>query len=169
MTDEKAIIGAEVVVEENVSISILIFRLGAIRAAFPLNAVAQVFDAVDVGEFPEPPPPGVLGAINVRGLRLPLIDIRTRWGVASKKIELSNQLIVVSCCDTTISIIADEVIGTRSVPLKKIVRLSDILPQKNPHMAVADLDGVLVLLDTDRIFEPAFFDSMNAWVTAVLG
>jgi Chemotaxis signal transduction protein len=169
MTSENMITGKESAVDENVSIAILMFRLGPIRAAFPLSAVMQVFDAVDVGDFPEPPPEGILGAINVRGLRLPLVDIRTRWGLDSKKIDLANQLVVIGCCDSTISIIVDEVLATRNVPLTKIVRLSDILPGKNPHMAVADSEGVIVLLDTDRIFDTQFFERMNAWVTAVLG
>lgn len=161
--------GNESAADENVSIAILMFRLGPIRAAFPLSSVVQVFDAVDVGDFPEPPPEGILGAINVRGLRLPLIDIRTRWGLASKKIELSNQLVVIDSCGSTMSIIVDEVLATRNFALNKIVRLSDILPQKNPHMAIADTEGVIVLLDTDRIFEAAFFERMNTWVKAVLG
>lgn len=169
MTGENTIAGNESAVDENVSIAILTFRLGPIRAAFPLSAVMQVFDAVDVGDFPEPPPEGILGAINVRGLRLPLVDIRTRWGLVSKKIELANQLVVIDCCGSTVSIIVDEVLATRNIPLNKIVRLSDILPQKNPHMAVADSEGVIVLLDTDRMFDALFFDRMNTWVTAVLG
>lgn len=169
MSSENTIAGTQNALEENVSIAILMFRLGSIRAAFPLSAVMQVFDAVDVGDFPEAPPDGILGAINVRGLKLPLIDIRTRWGLASKKIELANQLVVIESCDNTISIIVDEVLATRNVALNKIVRLSDILPQKNPHMAVADSEGVIVLLDTDRMFDTQFFDRMNAWVTAVLG
>jgi len=67
------------------------------------------------------------------------------------------------------SIIVDEVLATRSFPLNKIIRLSDILPQKNPHMAIADTEGVIVLLDTDRIFEAGFFERMDTWVKAVLG
>lgn len=169
MASENTITGNESTVEENVSIAILMFRLGSIRAAFPLSAVMQVFDAVDVGEFPEPPPEGILGAINVRGLRLPLVDIRTRWGLASKKIELSNQLVVIDSCGSTISIIVDEVLATRNFSLNKIIRLSDILPQRNPHMAIADTEGVVVLLDTDRIFDTAFFERMDSWVKAVLG
>ncbi len=151
------------------SVPILTFRLGPVRSAFLLDAVVQVFDAVDVGEFPVKPPADVLGVINVRGLRVPLVDIRRRWGLPGGAVQLNHQLVVVECGGTTLSIIVDEVIGTKHVPLKKIVRLQDILPGNQPHMAIADLEGILIVIDSDRLFEASQFDEMNQWIEAVMG
>ncbi|MBX9668284.1 MAG: chemotaxis protein CheW [Candidatus Obscuribacterales bacterium] len=151
------------------SLPILMFRLGTVRSAFLLDAVIQVFDAVDVGEFPVPPPQDVLGVINVRGLRLPLIDIRRRWGLQAGSVQLNHQLVVVECDGMNLSIIVDEVLGTKYVPLQKIVRLQDILPGNQAHMAIADLEGILIVLDSDRLFEATQFDEMNRWVEAVMG
>jgi len=143
--------------------------MGEVRSAFLLDAVVQVFDAVDVGEFPEVPPKDVLGAINVRGLKVPLVDVRRRWGQECGKVSLSNQLVLVVCDGINLCVIVDEVIGTRNVPISKIVRLKDILPESSPHMAVADLEGILILLDADKLFETDQLEEMIVWVETVIG
>jgi len=156
-------------IEDSLSVPILIFKLGHLRSAFFLDAVVQVYDAVDVGELPEDPPQDVLGLINVRGLKIPLIDIRRRWGLPGGKVQLNNQLIVIESEGVTLSIIVDEVIGTRSVPFNKIVHLEDILPAKSPHMAIADLEGILVLVDADGLFTPKEYLDMMTWVENMIG
>lgn len=161
--------GGEARVDDSLSVPILIVRMGEVRSAFMLENVVQVFDAVDVGEFPEAPPQDVLGAINVRGLKVPLVDIRRRWGQRCGKVTLSNQLVLVDCDGVTVSIIVDEVIGTRNIPLTKIVNLGDLLPSANPHMAVADLEGILILIDAERLFDTEQLERMVTWVEAVIG
>lgn len=161
--------GTNARVDETLSVPILIVRMGEVRSAFLLDAVVQVFDAVDVGEFPEVPPQDVLGAINVRGLKVPLVDVRRRWGQACGKVSLSNQLVLVVCDGINLCVIVDEVIGTRNVPLSKIVRLNDILPESSPHMAVADLEGILILLDADKLFDTDQLEEMIVWVETVIG
>lgn len=161
--------GGNARVDDSVSVSILIVRIGEVRSAFMLDAVVQVFDAVDVGEFPEAPPLDVLGAINVRGLRVPLVDIRRRWGQLGGKVSLSNQLVLIECDGIPVSILVDEVIGTRNIPLAKIVRLQEILPFACPHMAVADLEGILILLDAEKLFDTEQLEQMVNWVESVIG
>lgn len=155
--------------DESISLPILVFRMGDVRTAFLLDAVVQVFDAVEVGDFPDSLPKDVLGVINVRGLKLPLVDIRRRWGLPGGSVHMSNQLVVVECEGLSLSVIVDEVIGTRSIPLKKVVRLADILPGKNPHMAYPDADGILILLDTDRLFPSEHFKEIHEWAEEAIG
>ncbi|SRR5579885_7337 len=153
--------------DESTSLPILLFRMGNVRTAFILDAVVQVFDAVDVGDFPGHLPENVIGLINVRGQKLVLADIRARWGMPAGKVQLNNQIVVIECAGKSISIIVDEVIGTRNVPLKKIVRLEDILGDGNPHMAAPDLEGILILLDPDHLFDRAQLDELAAWAESM--
>ncbi len=159
----------EACTDDTLSASILIVRLGEVRAAFSLESVIQVFDAVDVGEFPEVPPKDVLGAINVRGLKVPLVDVRGRWGQAGGKVSLTNQLVLVECDGVPVSVIVDDVVGTRTVPLSKIVHLHDILSAANAHMAIADLEGILTLIDADKLFDTDQLEEMVLWVESVIG
>lgn len=154
--------------DESISLPILVFRMGDVRTAFLLDAVVQVFDAVEVGDFPDSLPRDVLGVINVRGLKLTLVDIRRRWGLPGGSVQLTNQLVVVECEGLSLSIIVDEVIGTRSIPLKKVVRLADILPGQSPHMAFPDTDGILILLDSDRLFPPEEFKELFEWAEVAI-
>jgi purine-binding chemotaxis protein CheW len=152
--------------DDTIGIPILIFRIGSLRSALFLDCVVQVFDAVEVGDFPDSLPRDVLGLINIRGMKIPLVDLRRRWGIPGGKVQLSNQLIVIESEGINLSIIVDEVIGTRSVPLRKIIHLRDLLPDVNPHMAVADLDGILMLLDSEHLFSTDEFDELKSWLEA---
>jgi purine-binding chemotaxis protein CheW len=153
-------------VDDSIGIPILIFKIGHLRSALFLDCVVQVFDAVEVGDFPDSLPTDVLGLINIRGLKIPLVDIRRRWGLPGGKVQLTNQLIVVQAEGLTLSLIVEEVVGTRHIPLQKIVHLQDILPENNPHMAVADLEGILMLIDSDKLFTPQEFAEITDWLAS---
>lgn len=150
--------------DDAIGIPILLFRIGTLRSALFLDCVVQVFDAVEVGDFPDSLPKDVLGLINIRGMKIPLIDIRRRWGLPGGKVQLSNQLIVIESEGINLSIIVDEVIGTRNIPLQKIIHLRDLLPEFSPHMAISDLDGILMLLDSEHLFSTNEFDELKSWL-----
>lgn len=150
--------------EDQVGIPILMFRIGTVRCALFLDCVVQVFDAVEVGDFPDSLPKDVLGLINIRGLKIPLVDIRGRWGLSGGKVQLSNQLIVIDSNGINLSIIVDEVLGTRHIPLRKIIHLQDLLPGFNPHMAIADLEGILMLIDSEHLFTSDEFEKLKLWL-----
>lgn len=150
-------------------VQVLVFKVGPHKACLPLEAVIQVFDSVSY----EPPPdhlqgllkdtrPGVLGIINVRGQDVPLVDLRPRWNLPDKPVSLTDQLIVMRAGGTTVSIMTDHVLGTRTYPRRKIFPLSRILPGEAPHAAVAETDGIMLLFDSDILFSS---DSLTAFKT----
>jgi len=148
-------------------VQVLVFKVGPHQACLPLEAVIQVFDSVSY----EPPPgslsdnlPGVLGVINVRGQDVPLVDLRPRWNLPGKPVSLTDQLIVMRAGGTTVSIMTDQVIGTRTYPQRKIFPLRRILPGEAPHAAVAETDGIMILFDSDSLFSGdtlAAFETIN--------
>lgn len=150
--------------DDSIGIPILIFRIGALRSALFLDCVVQVFDAVEVGDFPDSLPKDVLGLINIRGMKIPLVDIRGRWGMPGGKVQLSNQLIVIQSDGINLSIIVDEVLGTRNIPLRKIIHLQDLLPDFNPHMVIADLEGIMMLIDSEHLFSSEEFELLKHWL-----
>lgn len=150
--------------DDTIGIPILMFRIGPLRSAFFLDCVVQVFDAVEVGDFPDSLPKDVLGLINIRGMKIPLVDIRGRWGLPGGKVQLSNQLVVIQSEGINLSIIVDEVLGTRNIPLRKIIHLQDLLPEFNPHMAIADLEGIMMLIDSEHLFTTEEFDALKNWL-----
>ncbi|MBI1270682.1 hypothetical protein GC174_09635 [bacterium] len=134
---------------------VLIFNLGPHRACMELEDVVQVYDSVSFEEIGDVDP-AVLGMINIRGQTVPLIDIKPRWNQAPRSVELSDQIVVFKSRGITVSIIVDKVLGTKTVPEKRIVALADIVDDSLPHKVIATPDGMMILLDCQRLFSEEF-------------
>lgn len=134
---------------------VLIFNLGPHRACMELEDVVQVYDSVSFEEIGDVDP-AVLGMINIRGQIVPLIDIKPRWNQAPRSVELSDQIVVFKSRGITVSIIVDKVLGTKTVPEKRIVALADIVDDSLPHKVIATPDGMMILLDCQRLFSEEF-------------
>ncbi|MBZ0189102.1 MAG: chemotaxis protein CheW [Candidatus Obscuribacterales bacterium] len=132
-------------------VQVLVFRIDTHRACFELGKIVQVYDSVSFDNL-EVPCKQITGTINVRGQEVALVDLRSRWNLPARPLSLTDQLIVLSCRDTTVSIITDQVLGTRTYLQKKIFQLADLLPGQAPHKAIAESDGIMVLLDSDKLF-----------------
>ena len=65
-------------------------------------------------------PPFVLGIINVRGKILSIIDIKKFFELPERGITDLNKVIIIHADEMEIGILADIVLGVRSVPLKDI-------------------------------------------------
>lgn len=142
---------------------VLIFQIGPHRGCFELNEVVQVYDSVSFEELPSQLP-SVLGLINIRGLSVPLIDVRKRWKLPESPIALSEQIVAFNCKGTTVSIIVDKVIGTKSIPLKKVVCLSNLFSGNHPHKVIAVPDGLMLLLVADEMFSSDFVSNFNSLI-----
>lgn len=139
---------------------VLIFRIGPHKGCFELNEVVQVYDSVSFEKL-ETGESSVLGILNIRGTQVPLIDIRSRWKLPETQLELNEQIIAFNCKGTTVSIIVDKVIGTKSIPASKIVCLRDLFEGEHPHKVIAVPDGLMLLLSAEDMFSDEIIESFN--------
>lgn len=65
-------------------------------------------------------PPFVLGIINVRGQILSVIDIKRFFDLPQKGLTNLNKVIILHSDEMEFGILADVILGTRSIPLKEI-------------------------------------------------
>jgi purine-binding chemotaxis protein CheW len=73
---------------------ILVFELGGRRYGLAATDVRELVRAVTI--VPTPRASAVLeGIINLRGVVVPVLDIRSRLGLPAKAVELSDHLVVV--------------------------------------------------------------------------
>ncbi len=72
---------------------LLTFDLGSQRCAVALADVVEVVRMVAMSHLPDAPPL-VEGIINLRGQVVPVLDLRARFGLASKAVDLSDHLVV---------------------------------------------------------------------------
>ncbi|MGC9966236.1 MAG: chemotaxis protein CheW [Syntrophobacteraceae bacterium] len=127
----------------------VVFSLGAQRYALRLSAVQRIVYAVDV--TPLPSAPGiVLGVINVEGRIVPVMNIRKRFALPDKEIDLNDHLIIATTAKRSVALLTDSVSGVVDVSPDAVVDCSSILPQVDYVEGIAKLpDGMVIIHDLD--------------------
>ncbi|MEA3244883.1 MAG: chemotaxis protein CheW, partial [Gemmatimonadota bacterium] len=73
--------------------SLLTFSLGEARFAVPADCVVATVRAVAIAALPHAPPM-VEGVVNYRGVVVPVLDIRARFGLAANPLHTDQHMIV---------------------------------------------------------------------------
>src|SRR6058998_1519266 len=100
--------------------SLVVFRVGSQRCAIPVSAAERVLPMVAVAPLPDAPPIA-LGAVNVEGRLLAVLDLQRRLGLPARELGPSAQLLVVTTSRRTVALPVDEVLGVTELPADKIV------------------------------------------------
>jgi purine-binding chemotaxis protein CheW len=99
-------------------------------------------------------PPFVDGIINLRGVVIPVVDLRKRFNMEARDVSASTRLLIVKLSAQILGLVVDDVKEVITVPIKDI----------KPPPAVSEGDGVnqllgvclagenmVMLLDIDRL------------------
>jgi len=126
------------------------FRLDNWRFALSVSIVERIIRAVEATPLPKAPDI-VSGIINLHGLVVPLFDIRKRFGLPAREVELSDQIIIAAARNRTISILVDSVDNVMDIPEEKIVASDQVLTDL-PYVdgIVKTVDGMIIIHDLDR-------------------
>jgi purine-binding chemotaxis protein CheW len=100
-------------------LDILEFLLTYETYAIEMRWVAETYPLKDLTPLPCTPP-FVAGIINVRGRILSVIDIRKFFDLPEKGLSDLNRVIIVHNGEMEFGILADEILGTRSIPLTEV-------------------------------------------------
>lgn len=132
------------------SLELLEFRLARESYALETRHVREVYPLKNLTPLPCTPP-FVLGIVNVRGRITPVIDIKKFFDLPDKGLTYLHRVILVGSDDLELGLMADVIVGVRTVPL-------DALQASLPTLTGIRADylkGVtaerLVVLDLDRI------------------
>jgi purine-binding chemotaxis protein CheW len=129
---------------------IVVFTLDELLYALPLPAVVKVIHAVEIRHLPEAPEI-ITGIINVKGLIIPVADIRKRFGLAEREINLDDRLIIADTGKRKVAFLADSVTGIRDLAPGQQKQAKETLPFAEHLRGVAKVDDGLVLIyDLDR-------------------
>jgi purine-binding chemotaxis protein CheW len=144
--------------------SLILFRLDDLRAAVAESAVVEIVAAVQVRPLPRQPK-YIAGVFDLRGTIVPVLDLRARFGIASRPIELSDHFIVVRAAGRLLAVWVDAVegfahcaadawnaagglvVGDRS--LAGVATLADGLA------TIHDVDAFVAQCEADAVFEAA--------------
>lgn len=130
---------------------LVVFYLDEQRYALPLSTVEKVFRAVEVILLP-----GalgmVLGIVNVQGRIIPVVNIRRRFELREREIDLNDQLVIAYTSKRSIAFVADSVSGVIEIPEQEVVPAEEILPGMEYVKCIAKQDdGMIHILDIDSI------------------
>ncbi len=131
------------------ALPLVVFAIDGQRYALPLPAVERVLPMVAVAPLPTAPAVA-LGAINLRGRAIPVIDIRRRFGLPPRHYGLTAHLLVARTSRRTLAVPVDEVSGVSEVAADAVAAPETVLPGIG-HVAgiVALEDGLLFIHDID--------------------
>lgn len=128
---------------------LLIFTLESQQYAIRLATVERVLRAVEVTPLPKAPKI-VLGIVNVQGCAIPVVDLRRRFELPSRELELSDRFIVTRTARFPVILIVDAVDGVMEYEPGVMTSAKRALPKGVAVEGVACLsDGMIFLHNLD--------------------
>lgn len=133
---------------------LVVFTVEGNRYAVPLSSVERVLLMVAVQPVPGAPRV-VLGAINLAGRVVPVVDLRRRLGLPSREYGLDAHLLIVQTARRTLALTADEAIGLAEVDAASVAPTEVVLPGLGRIAGIAALpDGLLFIHDIEAFLTP---------------
>ena len=142
---------------------VVLFTLDGQQYGLRLSAVDRIVRVVEVTPLPKAPEI-VLGVVNLQGRVIPVFDIRRRFRLLQREIQLSDHLIVAHTTRRTVALVVDSVTAVVEPSEQELVEPREILPnleyvegvakQEDGMILIHDLDGFLSL-EEDRALDDA--------------
>jgi purine-binding chemotaxis protein CheW len=127
------------------SVQLVVFRLDEQRYALSLAAVERIVRAAEVTLLPDAPPI-VLGALDVEGRVLPVLNIRRRFGLREREVSPADQFLIARTAPRTVVLVVDEAQGVIERSQAEIIGSAQIVPGLGQFQGVVRLDDGLVLI-----------------------
>jgi purine-binding chemotaxis protein CheW len=135
--------------------------LGAERFALPVREVREILDYEPLFRLPNGPR-YLLGLRHMRGLGVPVIDLRLRLGLPQTEPTANTRVLVVDLKvgdrTLTLGLVVDRVFEVAAFPSEKIEGAPDIGARWDSdyiHGVVRHTDGFVVIIDLGRLLSEA--------------
>lgn len=132
------------------SVQVVVFALEEQRYALYLSAVERVLPAVELTPLPKAPEI-VLGLLNLEGQVIPVVNVRRRFRLPDRDIDLRDRLIVAQTRKRPVALVVDSVPGLAALAEEQVTTANTILPGLEYVEGVARLeDGLILIHDLDK-------------------
>ena len=127
----------------------VVFVLGERRFCLRLNTVERVVHVAEIPPLPKAPDI-VMAVLNVGGELIPVVDIRKRFALPPKDVNLSDQIIIAQTDKRKVAMIVDTVTGVIRAPQGNMAPAASILSDTDYLAGVIKLpDGLVLIHDLD--------------------
>ena len=143
-------------------LQLVTFVVGGEEYAIPILSVHEINRMMEITRVPQAPP-FLDGVINLRGKIIPVIDLRTRFGLDRTDRTAEHRIVVVE--------VRERVIGFTVDRVNEVLRISSDIVDDAPAMGGVDADYVrgvgklddrlLIMLDLDALFSDQEIDSLE--------
>lgn len=120
-----------------------------------ISKIREIIAPMHITHVPKTPA-FVKGVINLRGSVIPVVDVRLKFGMDERAIDMDTAIIIYETNDASIGFIVDQVEDVLSIDKKHISEAphfgSGIDTSFIENMAEVD-DDVIMLLNLEKIFE----------------
>ncbi|MBI4534194.1 MAG: purine-binding chemotaxis protein CheW [Candidatus Melainabacteria bacterium] len=143
------------------------FSLDQQRFAIQLAVVQRVVQAVEITPLPKAPSV-VMGIINVQGQVIPVLNIRKRFRLPDKDINLVDYLIIAATTKRKMAFLVDDVIGIVAHQESDVTKATDIASGIDYVEGVLRLpDGMILIHNLDEFFSFAEAKSLDLAMKAL--
>jgi purine-binding chemotaxis protein CheW len=140
--------------------SVMTFMLDDQRYALPIEPIVQIIPMVTLTPLPQITKV-VEGIINVRGMVVPIVNMRRHLGLPEIPLELHTPILLVKVNERAIGLIVDEVLDVINLSSDHIARPSEVLPAGFGDVPilrglgyVQGAQGMVMLLEIENLFHP---------------
>jgi purine-binding chemotaxis protein CheW len=120
------------------------------KYALFLSAVIRIIRVVEITGLPKAPEI-VLGVINMHGLIIPVFDIRKRFRLPQREMQLGDQLIIAHTSRRNVALLVDSVNDVIEIPEEKIIAGEKVLPGlEYVEGVVKTEDGMILIHDLEQ-------------------
>ncbi|MBI1807135.1 MAG: chemotaxis protein CheW [Ignavibacteria bacterium] len=137
-------------------IQLVTFNVGDEEFGMDILQVQEINRKLEITRVPNAPE-YVEGVINLRGKVIPIIDLRRRFGITTKKHDKDTRIIIVEVGDHVVGFVVDTV--------REVLRIPKSVTEPPPRVissiaaeyitAVGKLDDrLLILLDLEKVLSP---------------
>lgn len=147
------------------SVQLVAFMLDGQRFGLRLSIVERIVPAVELTSLPSAPDI-VLGVINLAGLVVPVVNVRKRFRLPEKEMELDDRIVIAGTARRTVGLLVDSASVLVEVLASDITRASNILPGMRYIEGVARLeDGMILIHDLDGFLSLEEEQALDAVMT----
>jgi purine-binding chemotaxis protein CheW len=135
---------------------VIVFQLMDMEYAISVDIVQSIEKVLSITRVPKTPA-YVKGVINLRGIVTPIVDLRERFGLASKEVDDSSRIIIVTLDEYDVGLIVDAANDVLDIPVDAIEPQPEVVGSIESDFisGVAKVEKhLLVMLNLDKVLEP---------------
>jgi len=124
---------------------LVVFTFAENRYALNLASVERIVHALEITPLPKAPEI-VLGVINIAGRIVPVLDMRKRFRLPEREIQVTDHVVIATTARRRVALLVDSVVGVVESSTAQRIAAEQVLPRMPYVEGIVKLDDGMVLI-----------------------